>query len=52
MPPDLDIGDIDLAQGEEVAGFNGETIREMIRHVYHCKSRAEEDWFLARWIAS
>jgi hypothetical protein len=52
MPPNLDITDIDLAQGEEVAGFGGETIRYMVGKTYRCKSRAEEDFFLARWIAS
>jgi hypothetical protein len=28
------------------------TIREIIRNTYNCKSREEEDYFLARWIAS
>jgi hypothetical protein len=52
MPPNLDTTNIDLAQGAEIVGFGGETLREMIRNTYHCCSRAEEDFFLARWIAS
>jgi hypothetical protein len=52
MPSDLDTTTVDLSKGDEVAGPNGETIREMIRHTYRCKSRAEEDFFLGRWIAS
>jgi hypothetical protein len=52
MPADLDIRDIDLSQGKEIVGANGETARKIIRETYHCKSRAEEDFFLARWIAS
>jgi hypothetical protein len=52
MPPELDTNGVDVAQGEQIAGANGETIREMIRNTYHCKSRAEEDFFLRRWIAS
>jgi hypothetical protein len=52
MPRDLDIANVDLAQGEQVGAANGETIREVIRNTYRCKSRAEEDFFLARWIVS
>jgi hypothetical protein len=52
MPADLDMVGVDLAQGEEVIGLGGETVRHIIRKTYHCKSRAEEDFFLARWIAS
>lgn len=52
MPPDLDITNVDLAAGEQVLGFGGETLRQMIRETYRCKSRAEEDFFIARWIAS
>jgi hypothetical protein len=52
MPPHLDTNDVDLSQGEMVMGFGSETLREMIRNIYHCKSRAEEDFFIARWIAS
>jgi hypothetical protein len=42
----------DLSDGEEQFGPNGETIREMIRNVYHCKSKEEEDRFLRRYLAS
>jgi hypothetical protein len=52
MPPDIDIRGVDLARGEDVAGFGGETIRQIIHETYKCQSRAEEDFFLARWIAS
>ena len=52
MPPNIDIRDIDLGKGEEIAGAHGETTRQMISAMYHCRSRAEEDFFLARWIAS
>lgn len=43
---------VDLAQGEDCIGPGGETLREMIRNTYHCKSRSEVDHFLRRWIAS
>jgi hypothetical protein len=43
---------VDLAKGEERAGPRGETIRKMIRKTYHCKSRAEVDRLLRRFIAS
>jgi hypothetical protein len=53
VPPDLDTAAVtDLSKGEEVIGAGGETVREIIRETYHCKSRAEEDHFLRRWIAS
>jgi hypothetical protein len=52
MPAELNTAGVDLAKGDDVIGLNGETVREMIRHTYHCESRAEEDFFLARWIAS
>lgn len=43
---------VDLSQGEERHGPQGETLRKMIRKTYHCKSRRETDYFLRRWIAS
>jgi hypothetical protein len=52
MPADLDTDGVDLARGEEVIGLGGETVRHIVRETYRCKSRAEEDFFLARWIAS
>jgi hypothetical protein len=52
MPHDLDISDADLGQGEQQIGDQGETMREIIRNTYRCRSRAEEDFFLARFIAS
>jgi hypothetical protein len=38
----------DLADAEMRAGPNGETIREMIRETYRCRSAAEEDYFIRR----
>ena len=43
---------VDLALGEEQWGPNGETVREMIRNVYHCESDQEEEKFLRRYLAS
>lgn len=43
---------VDIAQGEERHGPQGETLRKMIRETYHCKSRKETDYYLRRWIAS
>lgn len=47
-----ELEDVDLADGDEVFGPNGETIREMIRAVYHCKTKEEEEKFLRRYLAS
>jgi hypothetical protein len=47
-----ELATVDLAQGEERQGPQGETLRKMIRKTYHCKSRKETDYFLRRWIAS
>jgi hypothetical protein len=52
MPDDLDVSGIDLTQGDRVGGVGGETVREIIRSTYRCASRAEEDFFLGRWLAS
>jgi hypothetical protein len=46
------LADVDLSQGDERQGPQGETLRKMIRDTYHCKSRNETDYFLRRWIAS
>lgn len=43
---------VDLAQADERMGPGGETLRKMIRKTYHCKDRAEVDYYLRRWIAS
>jgi hypothetical protein len=47
-----ELANVDLSQGEERQGPQGETLRKMIRKTYHCKSRKETDYFLRRWIAS
>jgi hypothetical protein len=52
MPADLDTTGVDLARGEDVIGQGGETVRQIVHETYRCRSRAEEDFFLARWIAS
>jgi len=43
---------VDLSEGEEKVGPNGETLRKMISDTYHCESREEEDRYLRRFIAS
>jgi hypothetical protein len=52
MPRDLDISGVDLSEGDRQIGDGGETMREMISNSYRCRSRAEEDFFLARFIVS
>src|SRR5713226_4895567 len=47
---DKELAEVDLADGEEQFGPSGETIREMIRNVYHCKSKEEEEKFLRRYL--
>ena len=47
-----ELGNVDMSQGEQKAGPQGETIRRMIRSTYHCKSKKETDYYLRRWIAS
>jgi len=43
---------VDISRAEEGAGPNGETLRNMIKDTYHCKSRDEEDYYIRRFIAS
>lgn len=56
MPPEGfapgELEAVDLAEGEEVCGPGGETLRVMISKTYHCKSRDEEDLYLRRFLAS
>lgn len=47
-----ELDNVDLSEGEQQAGPQGETIRKMIRATYHCKSNKETDYYLRRWIAS
>lgn len=47
-----ELDNVDLSEGEQQAGPQGETIRKMIRDTYHCKSNKETDYYLRRWIAS
>jgi hypothetical protein len=46
------LAEVDLAAGDEVWGPNGETVREMIHNVYHCKTKGEEEKYLRRYLAS
>ena len=50
--PQAELDAVDLSQGEEAVGPNGETMRKMISDTYHCATRAEEDRYLRRFIAS
>lgn len=43
---------VDMSQGDERSGPQGETIRKMIRKTYRCKTKKETDFYLRRWIAS
>jgi hypothetical protein len=47
-----ELEEVDLAGGDEQHGPNGETVREMIRNVYHCSTKEEEEKFLRRYLAS
>lgn len=47
-----ELGAVDLAEAEKKSGPNGETLREMISKTYNCKSRADEDKYIRRLIAS
>jgi hypothetical protein len=47
-----ELDNVDLSEGDQQAGPQGETVRKMIRNTYHCKSRKETDYYLRRWIAS
>ncbi len=49
---DEELAAVDLAEGKERYGPNGETLRKMIRKTYQCKNRKEIDFYLRRWIAS
>jgi hypothetical protein len=49
---DEELTAVDLTEGDERCGPNGETLRKMIRKMYQCKSHRETDLYLRRWIAS
>ena len=51
VPDDMDVSGVDIARTDRRHGPGGETLREIIRNTYRCRSRAEEDHFIARWIA-
>jgi hypothetical protein len=48
----LALDNADMSEGEPTAGPNQETIREMLRKMYRCKTEAEEDYLLRRFIVS
>jgi hypothetical protein len=43
---------VDLSEADDLAGLEGETTRDMIREVYRCETRDEEEHFLRRYLAS
>jgi hypothetical protein len=47
-----ELDNVDLSEGDQQAGPQGETIRKMIHNTYHCKSNKETEYYLRRWIAS
>ena len=47
-----ELASVDMTEAEQEAGLKGETLREMIKNTYHCKSKDEEDYYLRRYIAS
>ncbi len=47
-----ELDSVNMAEAEEIAGANGETLREMIRNTYRCGTKDEEDYYLRRFIAS
>jgi hypothetical protein len=50
--PQDELDSVDITEGEQKVGPNGETLRQMVSNTYHCKTRDEEDRFLRRFIAS
>ncbi len=49
---EAELAAVDLAEGEEPSGPQGETLRQMISETYKCADRSEEDYFIRRFIAS
>lgn len=50
--PQHELDAVDLTEGDERVGPGGETLRQMIKETYHCKTKEEEERFLRRFIAS
>lgn len=46
------LAEVDLSDGDAVAGPGGETVREMIARTYHAKNEQEVDRALRRFLAS
>jgi hypothetical protein len=55
MPPGglskEELAAVDLSDGDQKSGPNGETVREIVRNFYRCESGEEEDGFLRRFLA-
>jgi hypothetical protein len=55
MPPGgfskEELAAVDLSDGDQKSGPNGETVREIVRNFYRCESGEEEDRFLRRFLA-
>lgn len=49
---EAELDSVDLSGGDVKAGPQGETLREMVRNCYQCKTKDEEDKFLRRFLAS
>jgi hypothetical protein len=49
---DAQMATVDLSRGDVCAGPQGETVRQMVREIYHCENAQEEEYYLRRWIAS
>jgi len=47
-----ELADVDMAKADEEWGPNGETVREMIRNLYHCKTDEEVNKYVRRYLAS
>src|SRR5271156_1141678 len=43
---------VDLSEGDDTAGLEGDTTRDMIREIYRCETPQEEEHFLRRYLAS
>ncbi len=43
---------VDMADGDVVAGAQGETVRQIVREVYKCRTPEEEDRYLRRYLAA
>lgn len=47
-----ELSEVDISAGDQVAGQQGETVREMIAATYRCTTDEEVDHYLRRFLAS